>query len=145
MRSSAVVFTKNRPRIYTLVLDGCIIDDKGAVIQNSIFDTIGSHKGILKNLYDNTYMGCSMAFLLAHLLSIALPFPKGIPMHDSWLGLLSRAAIGTVDFVPEKTIKYRTSLGKQELTRSFKVSQQVKWRCFLAYHLIQEMADLLAV
>jgi len=127
-------FHKKPPGIYTLVLDGCIIDDQGAVIQNSIFDTIGSRKGILKNLYDNTYMGCSMAFS-SSLLPLALPFPRGIPMHDSWLGLLTEC-FGTVEFVREKTIKYRRHSANKSYQK-FRVSQQVSWRCFLAYHLIK--------
>jgi glycosyltransferase involved in cell wall biosynthesis len=120
--------------IYTLVLDGCIIDEKGAVIKESIFDTIGSRKGILKNLYDNTYMGCSMAFS-RELLSIALPFPKGIPMHDSWLGLLTEC-FGTVEFVREKTIQYRRHPANKSYQK-FRVSQQIRWRWFLAYRLFR--------
>ena len=127
-------FQEKPPGIFTLVLDGCIIDDQGAVVCNSIFDTIGSCKGILKNLYDNTYMGCSMAFS-RELLSIALPFPKGIPMHDSWLGLLTEC-FGTVEFVQEETIKYRRHSSNKSFQK-FRVSQQVSWRCFLAYHLFK--------
>jgi len=121
-------------RVYTLVLDGQIIDDDGSVIAKSIFETIGSRKGLLKNLYDNTYMGCCMAFT-RELLDIALPFPNGIPMHDSWLGLLSEL-YGTVDFVPQKTIKYRRHAENRSF-QGFKASQQIKWRCSLAYHLFK--------
>jgi glycosyltransferase involved in cell wall biosynthesis len=120
--------------ICTLVLDGEIIADDGSVIAESIFETIGSRKGLLKNLYNNTYMGCCMAFS-RELLDIALPFPGGIPMHDSWLGLLSEL-YGTVDFVPQKTIKYRRHAENRSF-QGFKVSQQVRWRCFLAYHLFK--------
>ena len=127
-------FHTKPPGIYTLVLDGCIIDDKGAVTYKSIFESIGSRKGILKNLYDNTYMGCSMAFS-RELLSIALPFPKGIPMHDSWLGLLTEC-FGTVEFVKEKTIKYRRHPAHKSYQKA-RVSPQVSWRCFLAYHLFK--------
>jgi len=120
--------------IYTLVLDGCIIDENGAVMMESIFDTIGSRKGILKNLYNNTYMGCSMAFS-RELLSIALPFPQGIPMHDSWLGLLTEC-FGTVEFVREKTIRYRRHSANKSFGK-FGASQQIRWRWFLAYRLFQ--------
>ncbi|HVN24649.1 MAG TPA: glycosyltransferase family 2 protein [Syntrophorhabdales bacterium] len=127
-------FEHKRSLIYTLVLDGFIIDDTGAIIKESIFDTIGSRKGILKNLYDNTYMGCSMAFS-SELLSIALPFPKGIPMHDWWLGLIAEC-FGTVEFVREKTIKYRRHPANVSY-RNSKVSQQIRRRYFLAYRLFQ--------
>jgi glycosyltransferase involved in cell wall biosynthesis len=127
-------FHEKPPGIYTLVLDGCIIDDRGAVTYTSIFDAVGSRKGILKNLYNNTYMGCCMAFS-RELLSVALPFPRGIPMHDSWLGLLTEC-FGTVEFVPEKTIKYRRHSTNKSYQK-FRVSQQVSWRCCLGYHLFK--------
>ncbi len=127
-------FREKASDIYTIVLDGCITDEAGIVLKDSIFDALGSGKGILKNLYENTYMGCSMAF--SHeLLEIALPFPEGIPMHDSWLGLLTEC-FGTVRFVREKTIMYRRHTGNRSYQR-FTVSQQVRWRTMLAYHLLR--------
>lgn len=43
--------------------------------------------GFLKNIYKNTYIGCCMAFH-SKILKDILPFPKNIPMHDQWIGLL---------------------------------------------------------
>ena len=81
-------FPDGQAGIRLIVLDGRIIDEREAVMHDSIFRRINSGKGLLKNIYDNTYMGCCMAFR-RDLLNIALPFPKNIPMHDMWLGLLA--------------------------------------------------------
>lgn len=127
-------FSSKGKGINTLVLDGSIIDEQGHVIEDSIFTDLGSGRGILRNLYRNTYMGCCMAFS-RQLLRVALPFPRHIPMHDSWLGLLSEL-YGTVEFVREKTILYR----RHSLNRSFRrftVGQQIGWRFFLACHLLK--------
>jgi glycosyltransferase involved in cell wall biosynthesis len=127
-------FSSKGAGINTLVLDGSIIDEQGHVIEDSIFADLGSGRGILRNLYRNTYMGCCMAFS-RQLLRVALPFPRHIPMHDSWLGLLSEL-YGTVEFVREKTILYR----RHSLNRSFRrftVGQQIGWRFFLACHLLK--------
>ncbi len=127
-------FQHKLSKICTLVLDGSIIDESGVVIQESIFEILSSGKGLIRNLKHNTYMGCCLAFSRG-LLEVALPFPKQIPMHDSWLGLLSEL-FGVVEFVPEKTIKYR----KHPLNRSlqeFDLSQKMRWRYFLALNLFK--------
>jgi glycosyltransferase involved in cell wall biosynthesis len=122
--------------IHLLVLDGEIIDEDGRILHDSLFETLGVRRGVVRNLYRNTYMGCCMAFS-RELLDIALPFPRKIPMHDSWLGILGEL-YGTVGFMPEKTMQYRrhglnASLGK------FATRQQITWRFFLAYHLIRKV------
>ena len=126
---------QNRPaEIYTIVLDGQMIDETNAVIGESIFETLSSGKGLLKNLKKNTYMGCCMAFS-RELLEILLPFPKKIPMHDSWIGFLSEL-FGVVEFVPEKTIKYRKHRVNRSL-QTFKLSRKISWRYFLILNLIR--------
>jgi glycosyltransferase involved in cell wall biosynthesis len=125
-------FQKKPAEIYTIVLDGQIIDEHGSVIKESIFEVMSSGKGIIKNLYKNTYMGCCMVFS-RELLKVLLPFPKKIPMHDSWIGLLSEF-YGVVEFVPEKTIQYR----RHQVNRSFQgfdLSQKMRWRYYLTVHL----------
>jgi glycosyltransferase involved in cell wall biosynthesis len=120
--------------IKLIVLDGHIVDEHETVIHDSIFARINSGKGLLKNIYDNTYMGCCMAFS-RDLLKIALPFPRNIPMHDMWLGLLAEL-FGTVEFVPEKTIKYRRhGASVTDLRRRLDVVRQIKRR----YHLVTSL------
>ncbi|MGB5369466.1 MAG: glycosyltransferase family 2 protein [Flavobacteriaceae bacterium] len=61
--------------------------------------------GFFRNLYKNNYIGATMAFK-AELLQVALPFPKQLPMHDIWLGLLAEIT-GKTDYIPEPLIYYR--------------------------------------
>lgn len=129
-------FSTDGPAVRTCVLDGCIIDENGCVLHDSIFAMLGMGAGIIKNLYRNTYMGACMAFSRP-LLRVALPFPRGIPMHDSWLGLLSEI-YGRVEFFPEKTIRYRRHPANRSYRR-FTVRQQITWRFLLAYHLVKRV------
>jgi glycosyltransferase involved in cell wall biosynthesis len=87
-------------RVRLLMMDGEIIDEHGAVLAGSIFDSIGVRGGVLRNIYDNKYVGCCLAFT-RELLEIAFPFPRRIPMHDMWLGILAEL-FGEVEFVREK-------------------------------------------
>ena len=56
------------------------------------------------------------------ILNAALPFPNGIPMHDSWIGLVN-AVIGRTVYLPAKLLFYRrhpgnvTSLGHGPMLR----------------------------
>ena len=59
----------------------------------------------------------------------------GRSMHDSWIGLLSELC-GMVEFVPEKSIKYRKHKLNQSL-QGFSLSQQIKWRYVLVYNLFK--------
>lgn len=120
--------------IKLIVLDGHIVDAHETILHDSIFAHINSGKCLFKNIYDNTYMGCCMAFS-RNLLKIALPFPKHVPMHDMWLGILAEL-FGEVVFVPEKTILYRkhaTSVTK--LHRQWDVPRQIMRR----YHLVTSL------
>ncbi len=49
--------------------------------------------------------GCTVVASRA-LLRIALPFPPGIPMHDTWLAAVA-AAVGKLEFIDAQTVLYR--------------------------------------
>jgi hypothetical protein len=51
------------------------------------------------------YLGAGMAFRRS-LLNLALPFPRRIPMHDLWLGLLADS-LGGARFLPQPLLLYR--------------------------------------
>ena len=89
-----------------LVVTDCKVVDKSLnEISPSFFELRNSGKGILKNIWKNTYLGCCMAFR-RELLNIGLPIPAKIPMHDMWLGLLAETQ-GTVLFLPQNLSLYR--------------------------------------
>ena len=91
---------------YDLVLsDAVMVDETMQELNESFFRFNHSSKGIIKNLYKNSYLGCCMGFN-RHILNIALPFPKDINMHDWWIGLIGEI-YGDVCFSDEKLVKYR--------------------------------------
>jgi glycosyltransferase involved in cell wall biosynthesis len=131
-------FQKKLKNFFTIVLDGQIINESGNVVEESIFEILSSGKGLFKNLIKNTYMGCCMAFS-RELLKKILPFPKSIPMHDSWIGILSEL-YGEVEFVPEQTIHYR----RHPLNQSYQnvtFIRRTRWRYHLAYNLIKRWLE----
>ncbi len=93
------------PRVRLVALDAVVTDENGMVTDPSLFRKIGARPGLLKNVYDNSYVGCCLAFS-RELLDVALPFPARIPMHDMWLGLLAEI-FGTVEFVHTPMLAYR--------------------------------------
>lgn len=96
----------NRLQNHQLVVsDGYIIDEEGEILENSIFKLYNSKQGFVKNLIKNSYMGCCMAFD-RQLLNYVLPFPKGIAMHDLWIGLNAEIFF-SVYFCDEKLLSYR--------------------------------------
>lgn len=91
---------------FNLVMSNCWIVDKDLTKEElSFFERNRSAKGVIKNLIKNSYMGCCMAFK-ADLLSILLPFPKKIPLHDIWIGMVGELTM-KVNFLDEKLILYR--------------------------------------
>lgn len=92
--------------VYLLVLDAEVIDEEGHLLCPSLFKKFRRvGPGVAANIFDNAYIGCCMAFS-RELLHYALPFPRQIPMHDVWLGLLAEL-YGTSEFVPVTTLRYR--------------------------------------
>ena len=128
---SQKLYEKNdRPAL--VMMDGYIIDAEGVRTGQTIFSRQPPKHGLLANIYDNCFTGCTLAFTRP-LLELALPFPSGIPMHDSWLGILAIIA-GEVEFTPDKTIEYRRH-GANLSHRRRNPFLQIRWRLFLAYHL----------
>ena len=134
-------FRQKRAPVYLMALDGSVIDEHDNVTVESIFAKIKAAPGLTKNIYNNTYMGCCLAFS-RELLEIALPFPRLIPMHDMWLGLLAEI-FGKVEFVPEKTILYRKHTASlTDFRIQFLPISQIKRRWFLAYNLAKRWMEL---
>lgn len=92
------------------VHDACFIDGEGGELP--ALKTMWSNRpykaGLFRNWLKNTYTGCCMAFR-RELLSKALPFPKNLPMHDQWLGLVAERNFGGARVVPvnRQLIQYR--------------------------------------
>jgi len=91
---------------YDLVVSDCVlIDENETVLNESFFELRGSRSGIIHNFIKNSYIGCCMTFN-RRILEKALPFPKDIPIHDGWFGLIGET-FGHTYFCDEKLVKYR--------------------------------------
>jgi glycosyltransferase involved in cell wall biosynthesis len=91
---------------YDCVVSNCtVVDEQLNVIHESFFELRNSGKGLVKNLFANTYLGCCIT-IRRRLLNYVLPFPAKIPMHDIWIGVVAET-FGIPLFIPNKLVKYR--------------------------------------
>lgn len=120
-------------RQYDLVVSNCIITDQYLnPIKNSFFPVRFKYlSGFWRNLIKNNYIGCCMAFN-CNMLKYILPFPKGISMHDLWIGLIIKLK-GTVYFDRSPLILYRRhgsnasqSGEKSNYTLFFRINYRLK-------------------
>lgn len=85
-------------------------------------------RGLFRNWLKNGYHGCCLAFR-RELLTRALPFPKNLPMHDQWLGLIAEKYFDAV-YLPDVLVEYRQH--KKNATRitggPAGILQKIKWR-----------------
>jgi glycosyltransferase involved in cell wall biosynthesis len=129
---------KNMLNHYDLVVSNCeIIDKNNKTIHESFFKINNSKKGIIWNIYRNSYLGCCMAFR-KKILDKALPFPKNIPMHDIWLGAIGDL-FGNALFTNEILVSYRrhnynASTATQKSSNN--ILNKLKYRLILIYNLI---------
>lgn len=126
-------------RVALIMMDGEIVDATGNCLEESIFRANRAAAGILKNVYDNTYSGCCLAFTRP-LLEIALPFPPRVPMHDMWLGILAEI-FGRVEFVPVTTIRYRRHAANTSFRRA-SLAKQIMRRIFLVSSLLRRWIEV---
>ena len=117
-----------------LVMNSVIADGELNPTHDSLFDYLNAGRGLAKNVYRNTYVGCHMAFR-RELLAIATPFPRAIPMHDMWLGLVSEM-VGPVTFDPVPTMLFRRSGHNYTQTR-YSLRRRLTWRVGLAVSLLK--------
>lgn len=116
---------------YDLVIHNAqIINSKDEkILKKTFFEIRNSRKGLLKNLYKNSYIGCCMAFN-RKILNKALPFPDNIPMHDSWIGLVAEK-YGRVYFDNKVLFYYRrheNNVTELNNSRNDRLKQlQIRW------------------
>jgi glycosyltransferase involved in cell wall biosynthesis len=120
-------------RFDIIVSDCYVVDTHLKILHNSFFKINKSKKGLLNNIIKNSYLGCCLAFK-KDVLKIALPFPKNIPMHDWWIGVVGEVFFKTC-FVPYQLVYYRRHGANASIAGSksdFSIVQKIRWR----FHLI---------
>lgn len=92
--------------VYDVVVSDCkVISENGEILLDSFFKRRKSRTGLLKNFITNSYIGSCIAFK-RKILSIALPFPQKMPMHDILLGTIAELFFKTT-FIPMQLVYYR--------------------------------------
>lgn len=111
----------------TLVLHDAYMSDEDLQIEHdSFFEFRGVSVGKFKNIIKNSYIGCCMAFK-RELLDHILPFPKDIPMHDQYIGLVSEC-IGKNVLLKKPLIYYRRHGENVSNLNHSGFIQMIKWR-----------------
>lgn len=143
MDNKVEVFSEHLNDNDLVVSDCSIIDDKGNERVAS-FQSLKSPKqlGFWRNLINNHYLGCCMAFR-RELLDIILPFPGNIAQHDIWIGLCAEAFNKRIRFIPERLMGYRRydqnfSHGTKGYSKIYKVS----YRLYFVYTIYKRKLQL---
>lgn len=91
----------------------------------TLFSLRNAGSGTVRNIIRNCYTGSCMA-LTRRTFESALPFPKDIPMHDQWLGLVAEK-VGKVAFIEKPLMLWRRNEGSMTGGRTSAV-QKLRWR-----------------
>jgi len=100
-----ILSTFLRTNALAVVTDGIVVNEDLDIMHASFFLLRSSGPGIVNNFIRNTFIGCCMA-IRRDVIGLILPFPRYVPMHDEWAGLIS-SICGTVQFVHQPLIMYR--------------------------------------
>ena len=140
-RGAFVAAFERDPKTLVVVSDAQLIDARGNVTEPSFMATRGGFRGgILSTLVCNRYLGCAMA-LRRELLFAALPIPRGVPMHDMWLGALG-SLLGRVHYISYPLMQYRRHGGNVSPSHRQGWSRMLRWRLALLFALVGRLCKL---
>lgn len=120
-----------------VVSDVTVVGSDLTIISDSFFEHNGSRPGVVRNIIHNSFLGCAMAFN-RQILNVCLPFPKRVPMHDWWIGLVANS-LYKVKFISEPLLFYRRH--GENATHTTEAStnpffKKVYWRLALSLYLL---------
>ena len=114
------------PSVCVVMHDAQIVDENGVCTEPSFMKKRGCRKGIIKNLIKNSYIGCCMAFR-KEMRKFILPFPKDLPMHDQWIGLVGEIT-GKTKILEKPLICYRRHSHNASADSHAGFRQMLLWR-----------------
>lgn len=109
-----------------LILHNAAVVNEALEQMGTFFDIKKVESGVVRNMVKNSYMGCAMAFR-STLKKAVMPFPKGMPMHDQWIGLLAEI-YGKVALIDEPLMLYRRHGGNVTGDTHAPLVTMLKWR-----------------
>lgn len=119
----------------TLVIHNCeIVNESLEKTDKTFFEFRNSGKGIIKNIWKNTYIGCCIAFK-GKMKDKILPIPNDIEMHDQWIGIINEK-YGKSYFLDECLIKYRRHSSNVSQMKRYGVKRMIKNRVYFIKNLL---------
>lgn len=116
----------------TLVIHNCeIVNESLEKTDKTFFEFRNSGKGIIKNIWKNTYIGCCIAFK-GKMKDKILPIPNDIEMHDQWIGIINEK-YGKSYFLDECLIKYRRHSNNVSQMKHYGVGKMIRNRVVFLY------------
>lgn len=124
------------PSVSLVLSDATVIDAEGLVLDSSFYRSTGTFEpGLLRTMIRNRYLGCTMA-IRRGMMQRVLPFPRRMPMHDMWIGIVNRIH-GKVMYLDQPLMSYRRH--GSNVSQSGSLLQKLKWRVNLAENLFQAL------
>jgi glycosyltransferase involved in cell wall biosynthesis len=134
----AAVF-REKSEITLVASDAQLINAKDAVLANTYYPSSFAFKpDVLSNVIKNRFLGCTLAFRKS-MLDVLLPFPRQIPMHDSWIGIMNQI-YGNVYFINSPLISYRQHATNFTTPYHAGLVRMILWRWNLVKALIGRIA-----
>lgn len=135
---------ENDPSVSLVVTNSIMIDENNRPLNMRRFSPENPAKlGLMQTLIKNLYQGSLMAFR-RDILQAVLPFPKGIPMHDSWIGVVN-CMIGKTFYLDEELLYYRrhdANVTGGERASAWKMAAD---RCKLLISITKRYSHLLSI
>lgn len=128
-------FNLSNKKFLTVCMDSCVVDEFLNVIFPSHFAHLNAGPGLCKNILKNTYVGCHMAFT-SSIRDASLPFPKNIPMHDVWIGIVSEI-YGDIIFDKSSPKMLFRRHDNNATKHGTSLAKKVCWRVILICNLIK--------
>lgn len=118
-------------RVTMVVTDARVVDENGNTLVSSFFAQRGRFTpDPVRNFIKNKYLGCTIGFR-RQMLSVFLPIPRDVPMHDIWFGILN-GIYGRTAYIDEPLVAYRRHGRNASPVVSPGFFKAVRWRYCLA-------------
>lgn len=138
------IWKSNKVRTYMELLktnrlvfsNASIFKDEDLASSKPFFNNSKKKTGIINNLIKVKFLGATLGFQRS-ILDKALPFPKNVPMHDIWLGLIAET-MGNTFYINEQLIYYRRHQDTVSATggkSKFSLYKKIQMRLYLIVHL----------
>ena len=131
---------ENHHEVTLVMSDARILNADGDATGESYFGLRGRFiPGVFANVVKCKFLGCAMA-VRAEMRERFLPFPRRIPGHDMWIGVVNEL-YGKSLFIPEPLIGYRRHGRNTSPERRQGIWQMLLWRWQLVSGLLARLVQ----